>query len=151
MIPVIQRAIERKGWMPENDFYELFSMAQSVPGPMALNAAAFVGARLAGPKGFAAGAAGVLVPPFAAILLVAAFFGAAGDIPAVRGFLDGAFAVVPGLVAALGFNMLRKRAWTKRRAVATAAGALAITLAGAWAVPVFFLVVIAARLAEGRR
>jgi len=150
MVPVIQRAVEKKGWLPEAEFYDLFAAAQSVPGPMALNAATFVGGRVAGLKGFIAGATGILLPPFTAILLVSSLVGAAGEHPLLRGFLDGAFAVVPGLVAALGLNMVRKRRWKKRRALLTLLGSAALILAGPWAVPVFFIVIVVSRLAEGR-
>jgi chromate transporter len=150
MVPVIQRAVEKKGWLHEAEFYDIFAAAQSVPGPMALNAATFVGGRVAGIKGFIAGAAGILLPPFIAILLVSSLIGAAGEHPLLRGFLDGAFAVVPGLVAALGLNMVRKRAWKKRRALLTLLGSAALILAGPWAVPVFFAIIALSRLAEGR-
>ena len=79
----------------------------------------FAGRRVAGLPGFLAAFLGILLPPFAAILLLAALLGAIGDWPVVQGFLDGAFAVVPGLTAALAFNMIRKRRWTPLRAVMT--------------------------------
>jgi chromate transport protein ChrA len=72
----------------------------------------------------------------------------AGSWPAVRGFLDGSFAVVPGLTAALTFNMVRKRAWSIPRAVMTIAGAAAMIVSGRWAVPVFFTVVALSWLYE---
>lgn len=150
MVPVIQRSLERKGWFDESAFYELFAAAQGIPGPLALNVACFAGARLRGRAGFAAAAAGVLLPPFAAIVVVAAALHRLADYPAVRGFLDGAYAVVPGLVAALLFNMIKKKRWSKRRALAASLGAFALIASGAWAVPVFFAVVALARLAEGR-
>ncbi|MBN1519562.1 MAG: chromate transporter [Spirochaetales bacterium] len=149
MVPVIQRAVERKRWLKEADFYDLFAMAQSIPGPLALNSATLTGWKIAGLPGFIAATLGILLPPFAAIILLASIISAAGDHPALRGFLDGAFAVVPGLVAALAFNVIRKRQWTVTRAVMTLAGAAALILAGTWAVPVFFGVVVVARLFEG--
>ncbi|HOZ71202.1 MAG TPA: chromate transporter, partial [Spirochaetales bacterium] len=106
------------------------------------------GRKVAGLPGFLAAFLGILLPPFAAILLLAALLGAIGDWPVVQGFLDGAFAVVPGLTAALAFNMIRKRRWTPLRAVMTVASAVAITLAGTWAVPTFFAVVAVSAFAE---
>jgi hypothetical protein len=66
----------------------------------------------------------------------------------VQGFLDGAFAVVPGLTAALAFNMVRKRTWSIPRALLTLAGAAALVASGRWAVPVFFTVVALSWLYE---
>jgi len=151
MVPIIQRAVEKRGWLTESDFYDLFAVAQSVPGPLALNTAVFVGRRLAGAAGFTAALLGIVLPPFASIIALSALLGAIGEWPAVKGFLEGAAAVVPGLTAALAFNMIKKRRWTPLRAVLTIAGAIAITVAGTWAVPVFFSVVTVAWLAERRK
>lgn len=148
MVPVIQRAVEKRGWLAEDDFYNLFATAQSVPGPLALNTAVFVGRRLAGAPGFLAALLGILLPPFFSIIALAAVLGVIGEWPVVKGFLEGAFAVVPGLTAALAFNMIKKRRWTPLRAGLTVAGAVAITMAGTWAVPVFFSVVAVSWLAE---
>jgi chromate transport protein ChrA len=91
---------------------------------------------------------GILLPPFFSIIALAAVLDAIGEWLVVKGFLEGAFAVVPGLTAALAFNMIKKRRWTPLRAGLTVAGALAILLAGTWAVPVFFSVVAVSWLAE---
>jgi len=151
MIPVIQRSVEKRGWLSEADFYDLFAAAQSVPGPMALNAATFIGRRIAGAKGYLAAFLGILLPPFASVLAISSVFGSLRGFPAVAGFLDGAFAVVPGLTAALAFKMIRKRRWTVARALATTAGVVVLILAGAWAVPVFFGIVALAFLMERKR
>jgi len=150
MVPVIQRATEKRGWLAENEFYDLFATAQSVPGPLALNTAVFVGRRVAGAAGFLAAFLGILIPPFVSIIALATVLDVIGEWPAVRGFLDGAFAVVPGLTAALAFNMIKKRRWTRLRAASTIAAAVAITLSGTWAVPVFFATVAVSWLAERR-
>lgn len=150
MVPVIQRAVAKKGWLPEDEFYDLFALAQSVPGPLALNAAIFVGRRIAGLKGLAAGFLGIILPPFTAIVALAAAIDRLRGNELVRGFLEGAYAVVPGLVAAFAVNMVRKRRWTVPRAVLTVLGAAATILTGIWAVPAFFLVVGVSWLAEGR-
>ncbi|OHD18962.1 MAG: hypothetical protein A2Y38_18610 [Spirochaetes bacterium GWB1_59_5] len=148
MVPVIQRAVEKRGWLAEDEFYDLFATAQSVPGPLALNTAVFVGRRLSGAPGFVAAMLGILIPPFASIIALAAVLDVIGEWPAVKGFLEGAFAVVPGLTAALAFNMIKKRRWTPLRAGLTIAGAVAVTLAGTWAVPVFFSVVAVSWFAD---
>ncbi len=141
MVPVIQRAVEKRGWIPEKEFYDIFALAQSIPGPLALNSALFVGRRIAGFRGFLAAFLGILLPPFAAMIALAAVLERAGSWPAVQGFLDGSFAVVPGLTAALAFNMVRKRTWSIPRALMTIGGAVVMIVSGRWAVPVFFTVV----------
>lgn len=150
IVPVIQRAVEKRGWVSESDFYDLLARAQSIPGPMALNSALFVGMKLAGPAGFLAALLGVLLPPFAAMIALATVFEVAGDVPAIRGFLDGSFAVVPGLTAALAFNMIKKRKWSIQRGILTVLGAVGLILAGSMAVPLFFGIIALAWLLERR-
>ena len=44
MLPMIEReVVERKRWFEREDFYNQLSLAQSAPGPVALNTAVFVG------------------------------------------------------------------------------------------------------------
>lgn len=148
MVPVIQRAVEKKKWISEDNFYDLFAMAQSVPGPLALNTAVFVGRRVAGIPGSLAAFLGIILPPFVSILVFAAILDVVGQWKFVKGFLEGAFAVVPGLTAALAFNMVKKRRWTLLRAIMTLIASLALILSGTWAVPVFFSIVLVSWLAE---
>ena len=49
MIPLIQREIvEKRKWMTDEDILEIVAVAESTPGPIAINAATFVGQRLCG-------------------------------------------------------------------------------------------------------
>lgn len=151
MVPIIQKALAKRGWLAEDEFYDLFAVAQGLPGPIALNTATFTGRYVAGAKGLAAGFLGVVLPPFFSILIVALLMKELGQLKAVQGFLKGAYAVVPGLVAAFAVNMVRKRKWTPLRAIASFVAAAALILAGTWAIPAFFAMVVLAWLAEGRR
>jgi chromate transporter len=49
MIPLIQReAAEERGWITDDDILEILAIAESTPGPIAINSATFVGYRVAG-------------------------------------------------------------------------------------------------------
>jgi chromate transporter len=49
MIPLIQHeVINRRGWLSEDEFVELLTIAQTAPGPIALNTAVFVGYKFHG-------------------------------------------------------------------------------------------------------
>ena len=137
MVPVIGSALEKRGWVGEEEFYDLFATAQSFPGPLAFTTALVAGRKLGGAAGAAAGAFGVLLPPFAAIVLVGALIGRFGDLPAVRAFLDGAGATVPGLVAAMVFKMAKNRKWSPPRILGVAVLALALVLAPKASLPIF--------------
>ena len=71
MIPLIQReAAERKQWITEEDLLEIVAIAESTPGPIAINAATFVGYRRAGFFGSLCATLGMVLPSFAVILLL---------------------------------------------------------------------------------
>jgi chromate transport protein ChrA len=75
MVPLIEReVIDKRGWVEREDFLDLLTIAQSAPGPIALNTAVFVGYRIKGLKGAFASVAGIVLPSFVIILLVAIFF-----------------------------------------------------------------------------
>ena len=46
MLPLIQRDVVDRGWMTKEDFIDVFSVAQSLPGIFAVNIAIFVGYKL---------------------------------------------------------------------------------------------------------
>lgn len=75
MIPIIEReVIDRRGWVARADFLDLLTLAQSAPGPISLNTAVFVGYKLRGIGGALAALAGIVLPSFVIILLIALFF-----------------------------------------------------------------------------
>ena len=75
MVPIIEReVIERRGWVAREDFLDLLTVAQSAPGPIALNTAVFVGYKICGVRGALSALLGIVLPAFTIILLVAIFF-----------------------------------------------------------------------------
>ena len=75
MVPIIQReVIDHRGWVDRDEFVELLTLAQSAPGPIALNTSVFVGYKMRGYAGALAALLGVVVPAFTVILLVAVYF-----------------------------------------------------------------------------
>lgn len=75
MVPLIEReVIVKRGWVKSEEFLELLTLAQSAPGPIALNTAVFVGYRIKGFIGAIASILGIVIPAFVIILAVAIFF-----------------------------------------------------------------------------
>lgn len=75
MIPLIEReVIDRRHWVERVDFLDLLTLAQSAPGPIALNTAVFVGYKVHGLKGAVAALMGIVVPSFLMILCIAILF-----------------------------------------------------------------------------
>ena len=65
MIPLIQReVIDHRKWIPASEFLDLLTLAQSVPGPIAINTAVFVGYKRSGLRGACASLLGAVLPSF---------------------------------------------------------------------------------------
>jgi chromate transporter len=73
-IPFIQyELVVSNPWLTEREFSDVVSLAQMTPGPVAVNAATFVGYRIAGLAGSLAATTGVVAAPLALLVLVAFF------------------------------------------------------------------------------
>ena len=69
MIPLIQReAVENHHWVEDRDILDIVAIAESTPGPIAINAATFVGYRVRGFAGALTATVGVVLPSFLVIL-----------------------------------------------------------------------------------
>ena len=98
MIPLIQHeVIHRRRWIEERDFIDLLTLAQTAPGPIALNTAVFVGYKRRGYLGALSAILGVIVPSFLVILIVAIFFASIRD----NAYVDAAFKGMRPAVVAL--------------------------------------------------
>lgn len=75
MIPMIQKeVVDHKKWLQDKDIMDVVAIAETTPGPIAINAATFVGYKVAGIKGAILSTLGVVLPSFFIILLIAMFF-----------------------------------------------------------------------------
>lgn len=101
MLPLIEKeVIDRKGWATHEEILDIFALAQSLPGAIAINTAIFLGQRLAGIAGAIAAAIGVVLPSLLVILVIAIYFTAFQTNPQIMAAFSGIRAAVAGLVAA---------------------------------------------------
>ena len=71
MIPLIRREIvEERKWLDDRQMLDIVAIAESTPGPLAVNAATFVGSRTNGVSGAFAATSGVVLPSFILIALI---------------------------------------------------------------------------------
>jgi chromate transporter len=114
MIPLIQHeVINRRGWLSEEEFVELLTIAQTAPGPIALNTAVFVGYKFHGYWGALAAVLGVVVPSFAIILVVAMFFAGIRNNVWVDAAFKGMRPAVVALIVAPVVSLSRNLSWWK--------------------------------------
>lgn len=85
MIPLIQReAVENHHWVTDEDILDIVAIAESTPGPIAINAATFVGYQHKGFAGALAATFGVVLPSFLIILAIAGILRQIQDFKAVQ-------------------------------------------------------------------
>lgn len=107
VLPVAQHElVERRGWMTREQFLELLSLSQVLPGPNIVNFAMIYGDRCFGAAGALAAVAGMLLLPLVIVLAATLLYAHWRDTPAVVGALRGMGAVAAGLVVATGVKLL---------------------------------------------
>jgi chromate transporter len=75
MIPVIRdEFVVKNKWVDDKDIADIFAVAQSLPGVIAINSSIYVGYRIAGIIGAVIAAVGVILPSFIIIYIIYLFF-----------------------------------------------------------------------------
>lgn len=99
MIPLIQREVaDKRKWITEDDILDIIAIAESTPGPIAINTATFVGFKTAGFFGAFASTFGVVLPSFVIITVIAYLLRNFSDYKAVRYAFFGVRAGVLALI-----------------------------------------------------
>lgn len=71
MISIIRETVTGNGWLTDEQLINFIAVAESTPGPIAVNMATFIGNSQAGIAGAALATFGVVLPAFVVILLIA--------------------------------------------------------------------------------
>lgn len=109
MIPLIQReVVEDKKWITDDDILEIIAIAESTPGPIAINSATFVGYRVCGFWGSFFATLGVVLPSFVIILAISAVLNEFENITAVKYAFNGIRAGVLALLIKALWTMYKK-------------------------------------------
>ena len=74
MIAAIKSELTKRGWLKDEDFLDIITLAQTAPGLFAANIAILTGYKLRGTKGSIVATVASCLPPFLIILMVAMFF-----------------------------------------------------------------------------
>ena len=100
MLPPIMDPVVSKGWMTEEALIDFVAVAESTPGPFAINIATYVGAEMGGFPGAVCATFGVVLPSFVIILIVAKCYAKFRQSKLVSGAMTGLKPVVVGLIGA---------------------------------------------------
>ena len=106
MIAVIEREItEKKKWLSRSEFLDVIAIAESTPGPLAVNTSTYVGYKKGGFFGAFFSTFGVVLPSFIIIFLISLFFDKFLEIELVGYAFKGIQAAVAFLIISAGVRM----------------------------------------------
>ena len=109
MIPLIQNeAVEKQKWISDDDILEILAIAESTPGPIAINSATFIGSKVAGFWGAVAATVGVALPSFLIISIISYFLQAFKDSVVLKYAFMGIRAGVLALIVKALWGMFKK-------------------------------------------
>ena len=90
MIPLIQKeAVDKKHWISEEEIVDIIAIAESTPGPIAVNAATYIGYKVAGVLGSIFATLGLALPSFTIIFVISLFYEQFMRINAVKAIFKG--------------------------------------------------------------
>lgn len=109
MISLIENnCVERKKWITHDEMMNITVIAESTPGPIAINAATFVGYRQAGFIGALAATFGMVIPSFIIIYIISVFFDNFLEIAVIANAFKGIKLAVGILILNAGITMVSK-------------------------------------------
>ena len=109
MIAVIENnCVEKKKWISHDEMMDITVIAESTPGPIAINCATFVGYKMAGVLGAAAATLGVVIPSFTIIFIISTLLDNFLEIPVIANAFIGIKVGVGILIFQAGITMLKK-------------------------------------------
>lgn len=106
MLDMVEKAIVGKHkWIDKDDFWDMITVVQSLPGVFAVNTALYTGYRIKGLKGAAAACLGSIIPSITIILLIAIFFKDYKDNSVVESIFKGIRPCVVALILSPAIKM----------------------------------------------
>lgn len=100
--------ISKRNWIDHEEFMDMVAIAESTPGPIAINAATYIGYKLKGFWGAVVATVGMCLPSFVIMFLVSLFYEQFMSVTLVAAAFKGIQVCVVYLIARAGFNILKK-------------------------------------------
>jgi len=144
MIPLIQKeVVEKRHWIEDGDILDIVAIAESTPGPIAVNAATFVGSKIGGFWGSFAATFGVVLPSFLIIYGVSFVLRQFEDLQVVRYAFNGVRAGVLALMVKALITMYRQ---CPKSPVSYAIMGLALAAVAFFGVDVMIVIIVCAAI-----
>ncbi len=129
MIPLIRHdVVEKKKWLEEDELIEILAIAESTPGPIAINVATYTGYRIKGFFGSLLATLAIVLPSFFIIFAVSLLYNFVRDNQIIAAAFMGIKAAVALLILSAGFRLFKKmkKSWYSIIVMIFAIGALII-------------------------
>lgn len=114
MIATLQDRLEKKGWLTNEEILDCIVVSQSLPGVIAVNMSVYVDYKLKGFLGALISVAGMILPSFAVIILIAVFLDKFETNPYIEGALVGIRAAATGLILSVALKMAQATLCNKK-------------------------------------
>lgn len=147
MISIIENTcVERKKWISHEEMMHMTVLAESTPGPIAINCATFTGYKKAGFLGALAATIGMVVPSFVVIYLIALFLDNFLELTIIANAFKGIKVAVGILILDAGITMFKKMQKKRmpRVIVISSCGAMLCVNIFAWKISSIMLMLLAA-------
>lgn len=130
MISIIEDiCVEKKQWITHDEMMDITVIAESTPGPIAINAATYVGFKHGGFAGSVAATVGMVLPSFVVIYLISSVLDHFLEIAWIANAFQGIRVAVGLLILRVAIGMVKKMRGGAMSRI-TAAAAFAVLLAG---------------------
>lgn len=100
--------VEKKKWLKKDEFLDVAAIAESTPGPIAINAATYIGYKNSGMIGSMIATLGICIPSFVIIYAISLFFDAFLSFTLVAYAFKGIQICVVYLILTAGIKMLKQ-------------------------------------------
>ena len=100
--------VSKKEWIEKDEFLDMVAIAESTPGPIAINAATYIGYQMLGFLGSLTATVAVCIPSFVIIYAISLFFDAFLSLTLVAYAFKGIQVCVIWLILSAGLKMLRQ-------------------------------------------
>ena len=100
--------VTKRGWLEQEEFLDVAAIAESTPGPIAINSATYIGYKQAGILGSVVATLGMTLPSFCIIYAISLFFDAFLSLTVVACAFRGIQIAVIYLILSAGLRMLKK-------------------------------------------
>lgn len=125
--------VSKKKWMDKDEFLDMAAIAESTPGPIAINAATYIGYKQLGIMGSILATLGICLPSFLIIYLISLFFNAFLSFTYVQYAFRGIQACVIYLILNAGIKMFRQMEKSRFNLIVIFATMVCMLLASAFA------------------